>query len=348
MASSSKIKTRDQLIAEQSLWRKASAKVGFTSGVFDILHPGHVEYLEKAKSLCDVLVVGINSDHSVRSNKGDLRPINGEVERARTLAGLSAVDFVFIFPEKNNNQNIELLKPELYIKAGDYKAEKLSSASIVQSYGGRVEIVPFVEGKSSSSVIEKISAQALAGAFTASAPVTQKIGGKAAFIDRDGTINKEVEYLSNPAEFELIPGVIDGMKALTAAGYELVVVTNQPGIGLGYYSAGDLFRVNAKLLKAAGDAGVPIRKIYFCPHTKLDNCSCRKPSAGMLLRARDELGIDLSQSIMIGDTEADIGAGKAAGCKTVLVLSGKTKESHSIKTTPDEIIQSLANIKIVL
>lgn len=346
MASESKIKTREQLVTEQSLWRNANSKVGFTSGVFDILHPGHVEYLEKARSLCDVLVVGLNSDHSVRANKGDLRPINSEVERARTLAGLSAVDFVFIFPEKNNNQNIELLKPDLYIKAGDYSSDKLSSASIVQGYGGKVEIVPFVEGKSSTSVIEKISAQALAGAVTATAANTNKVGGKAAFIDRDGTINKEVEYLSNPAEFELIPGAIEGMKALADAGYELVVVTNQPGIGLGYYSAGDLFRVNAKLLKAAGDAGVPIRKIYYCPHTKLDGCACRKPGAGMLLRARDELGIDLSQSLIVGDTEADIGAGKAAGCKTVLVLSGKTKDSKTLKVAPDQVVESLVRIKV--
>jgi rfaE bifunctional protein nucleotidyltransferase chain/domain len=320
--------------------------VGFTSGVFDILHPGHVEYLEKARGLCDILVVGVNSDHSVRANKGDLRPINGEVARARTLAGLAAVDFVFIFPEKNNNQNIELLKPNLYIKAGDYSADKLSSASIVQSYGGQVEIVPFIEGKSSSSVIDKISAQALAGAVTAAPIATGRVGGKAAFIDRDGTINKEVEYLSNPDEFELIPGAIEGMKALASAGYELVIVTNQPGIGFGYYSAGDLFRVNAQLLKAAGDAGVPIRKIYFCPHTKLDGCSCRKPGAGMLLRARDELGIDLSKSIMIGDTDADIGAGKAAGCKTVLVLSGKTKDPKTLKVAPEEVISSLGSLKI--
>ena len=101
MTSESKIKTREDLCSSQPDWRKPGLRVAFTSGVFDILHPGHVEYLEKAKGLCDILVVGLNSDHSVRANKGDLRPINSEVERARTLAGLSAVDFVFVFPEKN-------------------------------------------------------------------------------------------------------------------------------------------------------------------------------------------------------------------------------------------------------
>jgi rfaE bifunctional protein nucleotidyltransferase chain/domain len=347
MASSSKIKTRDQLITEQSLWRKASIKVGFTSGVFDILHSGHVEYLERARALCDILVVGVNSDQSVRSNKGDLRPINSEAERVRILAGLASVDFIFVFSESNNNKNIELLKPDVYIKAGDYSKDKLSSASIIESYGGRVELVKFVEGRSSTSVIEKISAQALAGAVTAAPDKKEiKTSGKAAFIDRDGTINKEVEYLSNPDEFELVPGAIEGMKALAAAGYEIVIVTNQPGIGLGYYTAGDLFRVNAKLLKAAGDAGVPIRKIYFCPHTKLDGCSCRKPGAGMLLRARDELGIDLSKSIMIGDTDADIGAGRAAGCRTVLVLSGKTKDLSLLKMAPEQVVDSLGSLKI--
>ncbi len=317
--------------------------MGFTSGVFDILHRGHVEYLEKAKSLCDILIVGINSDQSVRANKGELRPIIGESDRARVVAGISAVDHVFIFSEQNNNSNVTLLEPDVYIKAGDYSTDKLSSAALVEARGGRVEIVPFVEGNSSSSIIEKISSVALAGPYTAAPTTIVKPGGKAAFIDRDGTINEEIEYLCDPEKFKFTSGAIEGMKALVSAGYQIIVVTNQPGIGLGYYSRADLFRVNARLLKAAGDAGIPIRKIYYCPHTKIDCCSCRKPAPGMLIRAEQELGIDLKRSIMIGDSEADIGAGKAVGCKTMLVLSGKTTKPKELAIQPDITISSLGD-----
>ena len=121
-------------------WQRAGLKVGFTSGVFDLLHAGHVDYLEEAARACDRLVIAVNSDASVRKIKGDKRPICSEQGRQQVLAALACVDLVFPFDEPNNNVNVEVLRPDLYIKAGDYNPEKLTSGGIVEAQGGKVLI----------------------------------------------------------------------------------------------------------------------------------------------------------------------------------------------------------------
>jgi glycerol-3-phosphate cytidylyltransferase len=156
-----KIIEREKAVAIKTALSAEGKKVGFTSGVFDIVHAGHVEYLEYAKSLVDILFVGINSDASVKQNKGDARPINSERLRAEVIAGLQAVDYVFVFGERNNNINTEMLAPDVYIKAGDYSPERLSSKDIVERHGGRIELVPFKQGLSTTSVIEKIQLAAV-------------------------------------------------------------------------------------------------------------------------------------------------------------------------------------------
>ena len=123
--------SREAAVGLAQQYRAAGKRIGYTSGVFDILHAGHVEYLEYARSRVDVLFVGVNSDASVRANKGPQRPINSEQQRAAVLAGLRAVSHLFIFSERNNNVNIELLRPDLYIKAGDYSGV----VALEKSYG---------------------------------------------------------------------------------------------------------------------------------------------------------------------------------------------------------------------
>ncbi len=320
---SNKIISRSEAIKIISLAKQAGKKIGFTSGVFDLLHKGHVDYLIKAKAECDLLFLGLNSDASVRKNKGDLRPIVSEKDRAAVIAALLSVDYVFIFDEKNNNENIGVLKPDFYIKASDYGKEKLSSAPLVEKYGGTIILIPMIKGQSSSNIIDRIVLAYGLPAITAPPKDFAFPLGKAAFIDRDGTINKEVDYLCDPEKFELLPNVIEGMKELESQGYRIVIVTNQPGIGLGYYEKSDFFKVNTRLLKAAGEAGVKISKIYYCPHSKADGCNCRKPAQGMILRAKEELNLDIEKSVFIGDMTSDIETGKRAGCKTVLMKTGK-------------------------
>ncbi len=329
----SKIFARESLIATRERLGRERKKVGYTSGVFDILHPGHVDYLEKARAECDCLIVGVNSDSSVRGNKGELRPINSEESRARVVAALSFVDFVFIFSEKNNNKNIETLKPDLYIKAGDYSKSSLSSAPLVEAYGGKIILIPTLSGYSTTSIINKIAGVKIdEGASAIELPPMEK--APAAFIDRDGTLIEHVEYLHEPEKLKMLPGAIDGLKLFKEAGFRLVVITNQPGIGLGYFTKEQFFIVNRELLRACSKAGVGLDKVYFCPHNEAEKCACRKPGTAMIERAVRELNLDLPASVMIGDIAIDIQLGKNAGCSTIQVGTGIGMQNTS-SVAPD-------------
>jgi rfaE bifunctional protein nucleotidyltransferase chain/domain len=138
--------------------REAGQQVVFTNGCFDILHAGHVRYLREARAQGDCLVLGLNSDASVRGLKGPTRPINSELDRAEVVGALKAVDYVVIFGEKTAENLIAKVRPAVYVKGGDYTLDTLPEAKIVQSYGGRVHFVKMVEGRSTTNVIKKIAA----------------------------------------------------------------------------------------------------------------------------------------------------------------------------------------------
>ncbi|MGM9994234.1 MAG: D-glycero-beta-D-manno-heptose 1-phosphate adenylyltransferase [Candidatus Avigastranaerophilus sp.] len=127
-----------------------------TNGCFDILHVGHVRYLEKAKSFGDVLIVALNSDKSVKSIKGDSRPINNENDRAEILSALRSVDYVVLFDEDSPIELLLQIKPDVHTKGADYTAETLPEAKGIIEAGGRIEFISFVEGKSTTAVIEKM------------------------------------------------------------------------------------------------------------------------------------------------------------------------------------------------
>lgn len=136
--------------------RQQGRRIVFTNGVFDILHSAHVAYLNQAKSFGDVLVIGVNTDESVRRLKGPTRPINNLEERCRVLAGLSCVDFVVPFGDKNPVPLIHVVRPSVYVKGGDYTRETLPEAEVVESYGGALQIVPYIANHSTTGVIERI------------------------------------------------------------------------------------------------------------------------------------------------------------------------------------------------
>jgi len=130
--------------------------IGFTNGCFDIIHAGHVTYLERSKSLVDVLIVGLNSDESVRRIKGEKRPINGENDRAIVLAALESVDYVVIFEEDTPLKLIQTVKPDVLIKGADWKDKGVVGGEFVKSYGGRVEFIDFLDNRSTTGVIERV------------------------------------------------------------------------------------------------------------------------------------------------------------------------------------------------
>jgi D-beta-D-heptose 7-phosphate kinase/D-beta-D-heptose 1-phosphate adenosyltransferase len=151
-----KILSRDEMIAERSRLRAADKSLVFTNGVFDILHVGHVRYLAEARTLGDALVVAVNSDASVRELKGDNRPLNSENERAEVLAALEAVSYVTLFTELSPRSLIAALLPDVLVKGGDYALDQIHGREEVEAAGGRVVSLPFVEGASTSGMIERM------------------------------------------------------------------------------------------------------------------------------------------------------------------------------------------------
>lgn len=134
-------------------------KIVFTNGCFDVLHFGHVHYLLQAKELGDVLVVGLNSDDSVRRLKGPSRPINGEKKRAFVLAAVACVDYVVVFEEDTPKELIETVRPDVLVKGGDYALDQIVGADFVTRNGGSVTTLPFVEGFSSTRIIEQLKTE---------------------------------------------------------------------------------------------------------------------------------------------------------------------------------------------
>ena len=139
--------------------RDGGQKVVFTNGCFDILHAGHVRYLQQARSYGDCLVLGLNTDASVRRLKGPERPINNEHDRAEVVGALKSVDYVVFFDEPTAEELIKQVHPDVYVKGGDYTIETLPEGQIVLGYGGQVELVKLVEGRSTTNVIAKIQGQ---------------------------------------------------------------------------------------------------------------------------------------------------------------------------------------------
>lgn len=150
------IVTRNEIGRAAEALRRAGHKVVFTNGVFDLLHPGHVRYLQQAKDLGDALIVGVNSDRSVRLNKGEGRPIHAEAERAEILAALQVVDVVVVFDEETPHEVIAAVQPDVLVKGADWPEDGIVGRDIVEARGGVVVRVPVESGYSTSLIIEKI------------------------------------------------------------------------------------------------------------------------------------------------------------------------------------------------
>lgn len=164
--------------------------------------------------------------------------------------------------------------------------------------------------------------------------------GKAAFLDRDGVINIDRGYVGDPDDFDLIDGVPEALALLRGLGYRLVVVTNQSGIGRGYYTEADYQRVNARMQDTLAGHGIGLDLVLHCPHGPDDGCACRKPMPGMILDGAARLNVALNRSVLFGDKGSDIAAGRAAGvglCFMVGALPNMSIEA------PDEVASGRAD-----
>ena len=185
-----------------------------TNGVFDVLHRGHVSYLHRAAELGASLLVAVNTDASARMlGKGPDRPLNTAEDRAYVLAGLASVDLVTFFDTRTPVELIRAIRPDIYVKGGDYDMETLEETRVVRSWGGQSVAIPFVDGFSTTALVQRIRQPQTA----------QPALRKAAFLDRDGVINLDRAYVHRWEDFEFVPGAIEGMRRLQAEGYALVL-----------------------------------------------------------------------------------------------------------------------------
>ena len=142
---------------------------------------------------------------------------------------------------------------------------------------------------------------------------------RAVFLDRDGTMAEDVNYCARPEDFELFPNTARAIKLLRESGFKVIVVTNQSGIARGYFTEETLAQIHEKMKEELAKEGAWVDGVYYCPHHPDDNCDCRKPKPKLVLQAAKEHDIDLKHSFVVGDLEMDIGLGKAAGCRTILI-----------------------------
>jgi len=306
--------------------RAAGLRVGFTCGSFDLMHAGHAQYLARARAACDRLLVAVNSDASVERYKSPLRPVNPERERMYVVAALAAVDAVTLLEEDRPLNLLLRWKPDLYIKGGDYQSSALRSGAAVEAYGGRVLVLPSDFATSTSGMLARIAA--LSAHAQPEPPPPAAVRGLV-LVDRDGTLIRDVPFLSDPAQVELLPGAGEALAALQAAGFRIAIATNQQGIGLGYCTTRQMIAVNQQVFRALGPYGVRIARVYYCPHTEADQCACRKPAGGMVSRALRDFGIQPDRVFVIGDRAGDAAAGRSAGCRTVLLGAPQGECDHS-------------------
>lgn len=164
-----------------------------------------------------------------------------------------------------------------------------------------------------------------------------------AIFDRDGTLIAEKSYLSDPAGVELLPGAAAAIERVALAGYGVIVITNQSGVGRGYFRMEDVARVNARMLELLGEAAARIERIYICPHAPEVDCECRKPRTGLLDQAAWELGLDATRSVVIGDKAADVELARRAGAAAVLVTTGYGAEVLASGTVQPDFVAADLN-----
>lgn len=332
--SEQKIKKPKELVEIIQRLKKQGKKIVTYNGSFDLLHSGHITSIQEAKEQGDILIIPLNSDRSIRTYKGQNRPIIPQGDRAKILAALENVDYVTIFDDINPKKILALLKPDVHCNGSDWGRNCIERETVERN-GGRINILKWKKDQSTSSLIRKIL------------QVYQNSSRKAVFFDRDGTINLNKDgYIHKIEDFEFIPHALEGLKTLAKTDYEIIILTNQSGIGRGYYSENDFKKLNDWMLSFLKEKGIKITRVYYCPHIDGDRCECRKPDIGMLLWAVKDFDISLNDSWFIGNDYRDVIMGREANIKMIKIGE---KMPQSLRLKPNYYAKDIQEaIKIIL
>lgn len=310
-------------------------RIVFTNGCFDVFHAGHSAYLKDAAKLGEILIVAINSDVSMlKLGKAPGRPINPLSERIEVISSLRCVDYVVAFDDMNVIELINAVKPDVFAKGSDYIVENLIEREAVEAYGGVCETIPFRFGSSTTKIIRR------------SGETVKKV----AFLDRDGVINIDFGYVSKREDFEFIPGVFPALRKIIAMGYEIIVVTNQSGIGRGKFSLEDFLSLNQYMIDCLSREGIEVLDVFFCPHTpdQVPSCSCRKPKIGLLLDAYFRHRIDIKESFFVGDKLSDIACSRAASIGRSFLIDANSTMITDSDLMPDGVFSCLSDLVAIL
>lgn len=175
------------------------------------------------------------------------------------------------------------------------------------------------------------------------------MGKQYILLDRDGTIIYDKHYLHDPDGVELLPGAVEGLKRMVDMGYGLAVLTNQSGVGRGYFDHASVAACNARMEELLAPHGIVLDGIYYCPHTPEEGCRCRKPEPGLMEQAAEVLGFDPGESFMVGDKVADMGVGKNTGATTILVRTGKgAVHEERCKDSADHVVDDLKGVADII
>ena len=325
-----------------ALSRKAKehGKVVVTiNGSYDLVHAGHIFAFNEAKKQGDVLIVGLNSDRSVRSYKHGMGPIIDQEGRAILLESLEMIDHIVIFDEPDPIEFIRAIAPDVHCNAASYGKDCVE-AGIVKQVGGRLHMIPDDIGGnmkySSSNIADRIYER-------------HKPKQKFVIFDRDGVLNVDVGYTHKIDDFVVPKNTVEGIRLFRDAGYKFIIITNQSGMARGMYGRSEFDKFMQNLEQYYESEGIRFESTYHCPHHPkiTGDCDCRKPAAGMFRKAIKEHNIDLEESISIGDSHRDTEAAKKAGIGTTVLLLTKEKpngfadfESYSMLDAANLILKS--------
>lgn len=338
MDTRTKILVLDEVVRVREEARAAARTVVCVSGSFDPLHSGHVAYLEFARNQGDVLLVLVNSDQSIRAYKGKDRPLINEEDRSRVVAALACVDYVAVFDEITPVAALSRIAPDIFVNGSDWGRECIEK-DVVQEGGGEIRIFEGEEADSSRRSATRI--------IRASNPRSHATSSRAVFLDRDGTIIIDTRYPTDSSKITFVDGAAESLAALTARGFELVVVTNQSAIGRGMCSSDEVALVNEYIDTYLRGQGVCIKAWYVCPHVPEDKCDCRKPSPQFLIQAAHEHDLVLNDSWMVGDKESDVLAGRLANVKTVRIANKNEvvkSAAHHTATSLKEVVAHILKV----